>query len=282
MFSFSKWPFLGSMSIFRVVLFLTSTSVCHNFTFQKIRFYFPKNDTELPFITQKKWNPNVSYISYLNELDRFFFSLSREKMTLMFTDNDAWTSSFWVVLVPGGYPFTSNAPGNSQVDQIATAPKGSQLLAGIFHGVFSWSSQLQWKSMRIIPNPKPKIKKGKGVREVFTVFTPPPILWLGINPFKKNCNKKRLNITNIDPKQIMSRCPTVSVDRNPKGFGEHSCGRCRCFPSCLGWMIEFVCFFVVEERQTSSFSKKYLVYVMENIGTSSLAKKRGNIINIIN
>lgn len=142
MFSFSKGPFLGSMSIFRVVLLLTSTSVvllkCHVMSIviillsKKYGFTFQKMTQSCPL--QHRKNEIQTFPTFLFWMSwTVFFSLSREKMTLMFTDNDAWTSSFWGVLVPGGYPFTSNAPGNSQVDQPQTAQKGSRLLAGIVH-----------------------------------------------------------------------------------------------------------------------------------------------------
>lgn len=94
------------------------------------------------------------------------------------------------------------APGNSQVDQTATAQKGSRLLAGVFHSFFSWSSpnfnENRWESF---PTPSRRLKKERAYREVFTVVSPPPILWLGIKPFKKKPAKdQRLNITKHRPK----------------------------------------------------------------------------------
>lgn len=209
MFSFSKGPFLGSMSIFRVVLLLTSTSVvllkCHVMSIviillsKKYGFTFQKMTQSCPL--QHRKNEIQTFPTFLFWMSWTFFFRFPGRRWL-------WCSRT-MMLGPaafGGFSYREVTPLPQMHQEIPKSTshkpprKVHDSLLELFI-VFSWSFQLQWKSVRIIPNPKPKIKKRKGLQGGLHRCFPPPILWLGIKPFKKKPAKdQRLNITKHRPK----------------------------------------------------------------------------------
>lgn len=245
MFSFSKGPFLGSMSIFWVVLFLTSTSVvllkCH------VKSIVINLLSKKSFWLSKKWDRVALYRTEKNEIQTFPTFLFWMSWTVLFAfqgEDDFDVHGQWCLdqqLLGGSRTgrlplYLKRVQGNvaemlHHFQEIflardilkstkETAQKGFTTPCWNDIVFFLKFPQLQWKSMRIIPNPKPNFFKRKGGEGgLHRLHPPPPILWFGINPGKKNWKKINVSTSrNIDTKQITSRCPTVSVVRNPKGF----------------------------------------------------------------
>lgn len=145
-----------------------------------------------------------------------------------------------------------NSPGNFQVDQ-TNCPLGT---TARMTSLFSWSSQLQENRWESFPTPSRRFKKERAEGGLHRFH--PPILWFGINPFKKNRKKIKVSHHQHRPKPIISDGP---VDRKSQGvLGENQVEDADVF--FVFWLGDFV--FLLPNSTW---------YGMKDIGISSLAKK---------
>lgn len=239
-------------------------------------FYFPRNTVLL----SKKWHRVALYNTEKMKSKRFlhFFSEWVGPFFFRFPGRRWLWCSRTMMLGPaafGGFSYREVTPLPQMHQEIPKSTshkpprKVHDSLLELFI-VFSWSFQLQWKSVRIIPNPKPKIKKRKGLQGGLHRCFPPPNFVVGNKAFQEKTGKRSTSQHHETSTQNKSfrgvpRCPLIGIPRGLVTIQVEDAGVF--LRVWVGWLN--LCVFLLWKKGKPVLSPNSTWYVMENIGIAS-------------
>ena len=165
-------------------------------------FYFPRNTVLLSkkwhrvaLYNTKKWNPNFSYISYLNELDRFFVRVFLGRRWL-------WCSRT-MMLGPAAFGWFSYREVTPLPQMHQEIPKSTKLplprkvhdsLLEFFMVFFPEVPNFNENRWESFPTPSRRLKR-KGVRGGLHRLPPPPNFVVGNKSFQRKTGKRSTSHT---------------------------------------------------------------------------------------